>query len=180
MDKFVFSQSVRQEIRTQLGIGNQLVFGHVGRFKASKNHAFLLKVFREVLRSEPDAILLLVGDGKLEETIRHQAQEMKSTGGSAFWGARSDIAQLLQAMDVFLFPSLYEGLRIALIEAQAAGLPCLASDRVPKEAKAIDSLKWMSWMRRRLPGQIRLSGWQRQGKAGTEVKKSKLQAITSR
>lgn len=163
VDKFKFSQPVRNEIRTRMGLGDQLVFGHVGGFKSSKNHDFLLRVFFEALKSVPDAILLLVGGGELTEIMMQKARKMNISGQVRFLGRRSDVHELLQAMDVFLFPSLYEGLGIVLIEAQAAGLPCLASDTVPREARILDSFEWMSL---REPAQVWAGAAVRMAQAG--------------
>ena len=129
----------RLSIRKDTGIpGNAFVIGHVGRFSEEKNHSFLLRVFESVYRKNPDAFLLLVGDGELKERI---ADEMKAMGLESrvkVLSNRTDIPRLLKAMDVFVFPSLYEGLGIALVEAQAAGLRCIVSDKVPDEAFVTD------------------------------------------
>ena len=133
---YVFQTNVRQSMRNGLGIvENILVIGHVGRFSPPKNHRFLLQVFACIARTTPSAKLLLVGDGSLRGSIEQQANALGIRDQIIFTGVRSDIPQLLQAMDVFLFPSLYEGLSIAIIEAQAAGLPCLISDSIPEECK---------------------------------------------
>ena len=142
-DKFSFSTSTRQEARKQLNIQDQLLIGHIGSFIQYKNHPFLLRIFNALLQSHPNAILMLVGDGQLRKVIEQQALNMNLYNKVKFLGVRSDVAQLMQAMDLLLFPSLFEGLGIVLIEAQAAGLPCLASDRVPKEAKVTDLLEHM-------------------------------------
>ena len=134
--RYRFDPKVRQEVRSELGIpADALVAGHVGRFMAPKNHGFLLRIFAEL----PDhARLLLVGDGELRAENEHLAEELGIRDRVIFAGLRRDVERMLQAMDVFVFPSLYEGLPLSVIEAQAAGLPCLISDKVPIEGKKTD------------------------------------------
>jgi len=129
-------------VRDELGIPKTaFVVGHVGQFRPQKNHPFLLKIFAEVLKQETHAYLLLVGDGALRSDIEQQAVSMGISDRIVFLGSRSDIPHLmLGAMDVFLFPSFYEGLGLVLIEAQAAGLPCIFSDTVPQEAELVKPL----------------------------------------
>lgn len=135
-ERYRFDPVVRQEVRRELGIpADAPVVGHVGRFMAPKNHGFLLRIFAEL----PDhARLLLVGDGELLAENERLAEELGVRDRVIFAGLRSDVDRMLQAMDVFVFPSLYEGLPLSVIEAQAAGLPCLISDKVPIECKKTD------------------------------------------
>ena len=135
-ERYRFDPEVRQEVRRELGIpADAPVAGHVGRFMAPKNHGFLLRIFAEL----PDhARLLLVGDGELLAENERLAEELGVRDRVIFAGLRSDVDRMLQAMDVFVFPSLYEGLPLSVIEAQAAGLPCLISDKVPIECKKTD------------------------------------------
>ena len=135
-ERYCFDPKVRQEVRSELGIpADALVAGHVGRFMAPKNHGFLLRIFAEL----PDhARLLLVGDGELRAENEHLAEELGIRDRVIFAGLRRDVERMLQAMDVFVFPSLYEGLPLSIVEAQAAGLPCLISDKVPIECKKTD------------------------------------------
>lgn len=133
--KYVYSREIREEIRKQFQISEEaLVIGHVGRFCYPKNHTYLLDVFKKI-SDQTESILLLVGDGELRKEIENKILQMKLRGKVILTGVRSDVSDLLQAMDVFVFPSLYEGLPVTLIEAQAAGLPCLISDKVPIECK---------------------------------------------
>lgn len=133
---FTSNLEERNAVRNELAIpADALVIGHVGRFATPKNHSFLLRVFA---RLPQNTRLLLVGDGELRNDTEKQAEQLGIRERVFFAGIRSDVNRLLQAMDVFAFPSLYEGLGIAAIEAQAAGLPCLISDGVPIACKVTD------------------------------------------
>ena len=130
-----YSAEDRQNIRKEFNVPeNAFVIGHVGRFQAQKNHLFLLEIFSHVCKRTENALLLLVGKGELEENIREKATALGILDRIIFTGVRSDVPALLSAMDVFVFPSLYEGMPNAAIEAQAAGLPCIISDTLTKEA----------------------------------------------
>lgn len=134
LDKFRFSNDTRIRIRSELGISDKYVIGCVGRFSFQKNHEFLLQIFRKILDKRPDAILMLVGRGELEENIRNQVNECNMNDSVLFLGVRNDVPDLLNAMDVFVMPSRFEGLGMVYVEAQVNGLPCIASDGpVPKE-----------------------------------------------
>ena len=129
-----------QEMRRQLGLENEFTIGHVGRFNQPKNHPFLLDIFAALLRREPKAVLLLVGGGEDMTKIQAKAQALGVAEHVRFLGIRSDVADLMQAMDVFVFPSLYEGLPVTMVEAQAEGLPCIISDKVPPECILTEGL----------------------------------------
>lgn len=131
--KLGYCYSIRQQIRTQLGIHTNLVIGHVGRMVTQKNHIFLLQIFAEIYKQNTNARLLLVGDGPLKEQLIRQTEQMNIKPAVLFC-ANQEASRYYQVMDVFLFPSLYEGLGIVLIEAQTAGLPCVISDTLPQEA----------------------------------------------
>jgi glycosyltransferase involved in cell wall biosynthesis len=117
-----------------------LVLGHVGRFHPLKNHEFLLMVAKHVMARRPDTYLVLVGDGELLPVMKMRAQQLGIDHQVIFAGDRPDVCRLLQAMDVFLFPSQLEGLGLALLEAQSVGLPCVISDRVEPEAVVLNEL----------------------------------------
>jgi glycosyltransferase involved in cell wall biosynthesis len=128
---------LRSTIRKELGVPEDVkVLGHVGRFDEGKNHAFLLACFDELCRSDDRWRLVLVGDGPLRRSILDRAVALNRHRQLLDLGERDDVDRVLGAMDVFIFPSLYEGFGIALLEAQACGLPCLASSEVPPEADA--------------------------------------------
>lgn len=134
--RYAYDSQVRRTVRAELGISDDaLVAGHVGRFMAPKNHGFLLRIFAQL---PGNAMLLLVGDGELRAENEQLATELGIRDRVIFAGLRSDVERMLQAMDVFVFPSLYEGLPLSIIEAQAAGLPCLISDKVPIECRKTD------------------------------------------
>lgn len=137
---YSFDASKREEMRRQLDLTDELVVGHVGRFNPQKNHAFLLDIFAALLKKEPNAVLLLVGGGADMPKIQAKAQELGIAERVRFLGVRSDVADLMQAMDVFVFPSLYEGLPVTMVEAQASGLPCIISDKVPPECILTEGL----------------------------------------
>ncbi|MDD1425231.1 glycosyltransferase family 1 protein [Dolichospermum sp. ST_sed9] len=130
------------DVRTEFCIPEDaFVIGHVGRFEHPKNHQFLLEIIAEVVKSESNIRLLLIGDGSLRLAIEQKANQMGLTDYVIFAGVRPDLPRLmLGAMDMFLFPSLYEGLGLVLIEAQAAGLPCIFSDVIPEEVEVVKPL----------------------------------------
>ncbi len=136
--KLEFSAEIRAEVRRKYGVESKKVIGHVGRFHPQKNHPFILEVFKAFLEIEPKAVLWLVGDGNDKLAIQALAQEKGIADNVIFWGSRSDVTNLLQGMDAMLFPSLYEGLSMTLVEAQAAGLSCLISSCIPPECAITD------------------------------------------
>lgn len=131
---FRYDEEGRSRIREEFSLEDKLVVGHVGRFHEQKNHRFLLEVFREIRKRRSDAVLLLVGVGKLEEDIRLWVKELGLEEAVVFAGQRFDVPQLLSAMDVFVFPSFHEGMPNTVIEAQATGLPCVIADTITPEA----------------------------------------------
>lgn len=140
-ESYAFDPDVRAEVRQEFGIDPRtLVVGHVGRFSPEKNHKFLIDIFYSLAQKRADSRLLLVGTGALEREIREQCNKLGIQDRVIFAGIRSDVNRILQAMDVFMMPSLYEGLGIVAVEAQAAGLPCIASDRVPEECVRTNGL----------------------------------------
>lgn len=136
---YAFDRDVRRAVRGELGIADDVpVFGHVGRLTEVKNHAFLLESFALVKESFPAAMLLLMGRGELEEVIREDAASRGLGESVRFLGVREDVPRLLMALDAFVFPSRKEGLAIAVVEAQASGLPSVVSKGVPGEAIVSD------------------------------------------
>ena len=134
IDKFKYNEEIRNKIRKEMQIENKFVLGHVGRFVQQKNHDFLIDIFKEVYKENKNVVLLLIGDGPLEWKIKEKVKKNGLENAVYFLGIKDNVNELMQAMDVFVFPSLYEGLGIVLIEAQSSNLPCLVSSEIPKEA----------------------------------------------
>lgn len=146
---FCYDLHRREEIRERLGIKNKFVVGHVGRFSPQKNHAFLIDIFSGVVKIRDDAHLLLIGGvgsagNGIEEGLKEKLADYGIGDRVSFLGSMEDISGFYQAMDVFVLPSLYEGFGMACIEAQASGLPCVLSDRVPKVVQINGNVKFLS------------------------------------
>ena len=140
IEKFLFNYSDRQRIRKQYNIEeNAFVVGHVGGFRKVKNHEFLLKIFEKIKMMKEEAILMLVGSGEFESEIKELASRLCVLNSIVFTGSVTNVNEYYSAFDSFVFPSIYEGLGIVLIEAQANGLPCFASNVVPIEANLSDA-----------------------------------------
>lgn len=134
--RFRYDENTRNEVRREFGIeSDALVIGHVGRFDTQKNHKFLIEIFREIKKIKPESVLILAGGGSLEESVRSRVKELGLESSVIFAGVRGDIDRLLQGLDVFLFPSLFEGLSVVLIEVQASGTPCLTSTAVSRQTE---------------------------------------------
>lgn len=139
LEDFDYNAGVRKEMRDFLSIPDAaLVIGHVGRFAEQKNHYFLIDAFERLHVMRPDAILLLVGEGKLRPMIEKRVDALGLKGAVRFLGQRKDVNRLYQAFDVFALPSLYEGLCVVGVEAQRAGLPCLFADTITNEIALTD------------------------------------------
>jgi glycosyltransferase involved in cell wall biosynthesis len=143
--KYVFDDKIRKKIRAEFEIDNDIfVIGHVGRFSCSKNHEFLVKIFFEYEKLDNKCKLLLVGKGPEIDSTREIVNKLKLTDKVIFAGVRDNVNEILQAMDFFVFPSKFEGLGIVAIEAQATGLYCLVSDKVPNEVKVTSNVEFMA------------------------------------
>lgn len=138
--KYEFNAQVRESVRQEFHLTDQFVIGHIGRFHFQKNHKLILQIFDEVKKTKKNAKLMLIGNGELKEQIVEQAEKLGIKDSILFLENREDIHELLQGMDVFLFPSLFEGAPIALIEAQASDLPCVVSDTIAKESLLTDKI----------------------------------------
>lgn len=145
VDKFKFDINKRESIRKKLNINeNTNVIGHVGAFRTQKNHEFLIDVYKEYLKLNKNSMLLLLGDGKLKNKINKKVHKLEIQDNVKFIGNRNDTNLFYSAFDNFLFPSLFEGLGIVLIEAQASGLNCIVSDKIPSEAIINDNVERIS------------------------------------
>ena len=134
LDRFFFSAEVRAQVRADLGIADgEFVVGHVGRFIQTKNQDFLVDAFAQLLEQRPDSVLCFAGTGETENAVENLAAERGIADHVRFLGQRDDANRLYQAFDAFTLPSLYEGLGLVGVEAQAAGLPCVLSDRITHE-----------------------------------------------
>lgn len=144
VEKYKFNPIIRQSMRNKFGIeDNQFLIGHVGSFSYPKNHDFLIDIFNEVHKEKQDSILLLVGDGALKNSIEKKVDLLELQDSVIFTGVRSDVSDLMQAMDAFVFPSHFEGLPVTLIEAQFSGLPCFTSSNVTNEAKITEQVEFI-------------------------------------
>lgn len=144
LEKYYYNEYVRKKIRKDLGLENKFVVGHVGRFEEQKNHSFLIKIFNEIVKREPNAILLLVGNGELEDVIKRNVIDLNLKDKVMFLGVRNDVNKIWQAIDVFVFPSLFEGLPIVAVEAQASGVVSVLADTITKEVKITDNVVFLS------------------------------------
>lgn len=133
LDSYKFNLEKRENKRKELKVSNSLVIGHIGRFDYQKNHDFLLDIFSEIVKLKNDSHLILVGSGHLEKKINSKIQSLNLQNKVSLVGSKTCVTEMLNAMDVFLFPSLFEGLGMVLIEAQANGLPAIISDTIPQE-----------------------------------------------
>lgn len=143
LEKFKYDENIRKEKRDEMGIDKDtLVMGHIGRFVEQKNHLFLIDIFNEVYKKNKNSLLLLVGVGPLLNKVKEKVKNLNLEDNVLFLGQRSDVHKLYQVMDVFLLPSIYEGLGMVLIEAQCSGLACIASKEVPIDAKVTDLVQF--------------------------------------
>lgn len=141
-DDFVFNENSRNLKRKEFNLKDEFVIGHVGRFHPQKNHNFLIDIFKYINDRNKETKLLLIGDGNLRSDIKIKAKKLNLKDDVIFTGVRSDIPDLLNLMDVFVMPSHHEGLPVTLVEAQAAGLPCVLSNNITNEVEIIDNVDW--------------------------------------
>ena len=144
-DKFKFNSEIRKKIRDELNLNEYLVIGNVGRFHFQKNHKFIIEIFNELLKINKNVKLILLGKGSKEQEIKARVKELRIEKSVMFLGERNDVQNVMQAMDVLLFPSLFEGLPLTLVEAQANGMPILASkDVISNKIKMSENLRFIS------------------------------------
>lgn len=143
-ENFIFNEDIREKMRKELDLCNNFVVGHIGNFFSSKNHRFLIDVFARLAERDDSARLLLIGDGELMDAIREKVKSVNLESKVIFAGRKNNANDYLQAMDVFVLPSIFEGLPIVSVEAQVNGLPTLLSDRISSEAKIMNSCEFVS------------------------------------
>lgn len=141
IDKFLFKQEVRENFRKELNIEDKFVIGNIGRLHKEKNQSFLIDIFYEIQKKKENAILLIVGKGPLKNELAEKVRILGIDNKVYFLEDRKDIERIYQGIDVFVLPSFYEGLGIVAIEAQASGLPVIASTGVAKEANITDNIQ---------------------------------------
>lgn len=144
INKYAYCEEERRKIRKELGLEDVFCIGHLGRFTEQKNHMFLIDIFKEISVMRDDVILLLLGDGPLMHEVKSKVKSLHLEHKVRFIGSVTDAQRYYQAMDVFLFPSLYEGLAVSLVEAQCNGVPIVTSDTVTKEIKLADNYEVVS------------------------------------
>jgi len=145
IDGFKYDENIRRQLRKELNIKDDtLVIGHIGRFVEQKNHTFLIDIFNEIHKQNDNSILLLVGQGPLKEIIEEKVLQLGLKDYVMFLGQRNDTNKLYQAMDIFVLPSLYEGLPVVGVEAQASGLLCILSSEMTKETKILEGTEFES------------------------------------
>lgn len=141
--KFAFDEDKRRATRQRFGLGDEVLYGHIGRFTQQKNHSFLLDCFGEMYRQNPNSRLLLAGEGPLMEAAKAQCQSLGLSSAVIFAGIQADTPALYSAMDGFVLPSLFEGFPVVLVEAQANGVPVFAADTISPEAKLVDNFAFL-------------------------------------
>lgn len=143
INTYSFDNIIRQSVRKQYGMEEIVLLGHIGGFNEAKNQSFLLDILNELLRGDSRCRLLLIGDGPFMNQVKEKAMKLNIDEQIIFLGETDDVSAYLSAMDLFLMPSLHEGLPLAMIEAQANGLNCIASDRITKEVNQTGNVQFL-------------------------------------
>ena len=144
LSRYSYDPQKAATVRKELGLEDKLVVGHIGRFCYQKNHDFLIDIFNEIHKQRQEAVLLLIGEGELEQDIRNKVKKLGLTDSVRFMGKQKDTSKFYQAMNCFVLPSRYEGLPVVGVEAQAAGVPCVMADVVTPETKILESTAFVS------------------------------------
>ena len=144
LNKYAYNSDVRKVMRKRLGVEEKFVIGNVGRFSAQKNHTFLIDIFNKVQQRNSNTVLLLFGVGELMEMIKTKVRDLGIEDKVIFYGVSNEMEKMWQAMDVFVMPSLHEGLPVTGVEAQASGLPCVFADTITKEIGLTDNCQFLS------------------------------------
>lgn len=143
VENFSYNPEIRAKIREKLGFSDKKVLGHIARFNKQKNHSFLIDIFTDLIKEDEDYLLVLAGVGDLKEEIEKKVKDFGIEDKVIFLGSIGYVNELLQAIDIFILPSLYEGLAVSTIEAQAAGLKCLLADTIDKNSKITDLVEFI-------------------------------------
>lgn len=144
VDKYKFNTNIREKIRKELNLEDKLVIGHVGRLSKVKNHDFLLEIFKEICNKREQVRLILVGDGECKEGLIKKTKKLQLLDKVIFLGNIDNVNEILQAIDLFVFPSIHEGFPLSVIEAQTTGLPCFISDVITKDVAVTDLVTFIS------------------------------------
>ena len=142
--EYEYNAELERSCKKEFNLEGKFVIGHVGRFFKQKNHDFLIEVFNEICKIDKSAVLVLVGDGELKSHIEEKVKRLKLTERVKFLGVRNDVNYIMEGFDVFVLPSLFEGLPVTMIEAQSESLKCIISDKVPKECIITDNVEGIS------------------------------------
>lgn len=143
-DKYVYDECARREYRRELDLEGSFVIGHVGYMSEEKNQRFIIAIAESLKQKIDNFKVLLIGDGTLRPELEQEVRSKSLSKNVIFLGRRNDVAKLYSAMDAFIFPSKFEGFGLALVEAQASGLRCIASDRVPEATKVDSQTRYIS------------------------------------
>lgn len=145
IDKYTYNEQYREDCRKELNIDDDsLLYGNIGRLNVQKNQLFLIDVFAEILKKQPNSYLCIIGDGELKQSIIDRINKLKISDHVLMTGSRTDVYRLYNALDAIIMPSIFEGLPVTLVEAQANGLKCYVSkNRVPGESKILDSMEFL-------------------------------------
>lgn len=142
--QYIYNEQMAKSVREKYNLGNDFVVGHVGRFNSQKNHTYLIDIFNELLKIEPSAKLVLVGDGDLKKNIKKKIDDLNISDSVVFTGVVPNVNEIAQCFDVFCFPSLFEGLSVAMVEMQATGVKSVISDTISKECIITDNVEMLS------------------------------------
>lgn len=142
--QYIYNEQIAKSVREKYDLGNDFVVGHVGRFNTQKNHTYLIDIFNELLKIDPSAKLVLVGDGDLKKSIKKKIDDLNISDSVVFTGVVPNVNEIAQCFDVFCFPSLFEGLSVAMVEMQATGVKSVISDTISKECIITDNVEMLS------------------------------------
>jgi glycosyltransferase involved in cell wall biosynthesis len=144
IDKYKYNQEIRKKYRDKYGLNGKKVIGHIGHFSYQKNHEYLIDIFQELYRLDSNYRLLLIGDGELKSDIQRKVESLHLSNVAIFMGKSLEVHRFMQAMDIFVMPSYFEGLPLTLIEAQSASLSCFVSDSVSNEVAITNLVQFIS------------------------------------